>query len=306
MPCDTAVVWQGIGVRLPSSWEMVRYGMHNARGVCTFMDELRERLQLSWQRDTDCPDFERLLSDLRAREMLPAGSDDGSPPEVRFEALPADTPWGGVVIVKDGETTTRAARYFEEARTLVEVALFWEDVRDIETEAELLQGVRLEAPSPCRRWLAFGIRAALPAKMQLAECRCLPGSAQLVFHGRAALPSVTMRRLAFPSVWLKHSLADWLAGQLPGQSRILDRSVATPPAGHVLETIRSRHGRGRFGRLFGAMVARSDYACLCPAEQRVYHVAAEAASGIGRATPLLPPVSLGCRCGQLLPVDALT
>ncbi|TFH17855.1 MAG: hypothetical protein E4H02_01730 [Lentisphaerales bacterium] len=294
MASDTTTIWQGIEVTTPASWEMLRFGSRRERGACSFSDEFAERLQLSWAREAERPDFERLISDLRAKYETEYADDPGEDPPPDFLDLPAYDHWHGLVIIEGEKHTTRAARYFPETQALVEMTFLWEASRDDSVEHKVLQSVKVHMPSERQRWKAFGIDAEIPGDLRLSACKCLPGDAQLSFAGRRSLPSVTIRRMAFPSVWLKEPLGNWLLNQLPGRSRVQTRNSVATSAGHSVEQIVSIRSRGSLGFLLGLRITRLNQACLCPREQRVYHVATDARR---EATRL---VSLRCECGSLL------
>jgi len=294
MAHDTTVVWQDIEVSVPSSWELVRYGLHYERGVCTFSDELEERLQLSWQRDIGQPDFERLLSDLKSKEHV-EDSDDAEQHRVpEFSPLPGPEAWHGVVITRQDGIVTRAARHFGPHKTLVEATVLWQTGRDAETETGVLSSIRVAGKTEWSKWQAFGIWAEVPRAMRLVSCQCLPGKTQWSFQGKKTFPTVAISRVGFASVWLKEPLRDWLQKQVPERSRVLRRVTKQTGAGHSMEQITSTRSRGHLGFLVGAKITRNDYACLCPGEERVYHVVIETTGG----TPDL--VRLRCRCGDLL------
>lgn len=295
--CNAAVVWQDISLRLPRSWELVRYGLNYNRGACTFSDELHERLQLSWDRGMDCPDFGRLLSDLQSREHAAHAPGSNGHREVDFLPLPAIADWHGVVIMQGGRTVTRAACYFAEGRTLVETAVFWQGQRDVHLERAMLANIRVAERGARRKWEALGICAEVPGEMDMVSCRCLPGDTRWCFRGKKTFPLVTIDRIGFSSVWLKEPLRDWLQKRIPKRSSVLRRGTRQTGAGHPLEYLASTRSRGSLGFLVGARVTRNDYACVCPGEQRVYHVVTETT---GNDSVLL---KIRCSCGELLPFD---
>ena len=286
-------IWQGIRMELPASWEMTRYGKRHESGVCTFMDELHERLQVSWQRTDRPPDLDRLVSDLRSRELTD-NKDLDAAPQPEFESFATQTPWHGVAITRGGTSVTRAARYFPGEEILLEIAILWPDRRDMAREEELLRGIQPQPNADRRVWQAFGVQAELPAALHLFDCKCLPGDTELQFQGDGKFPRVTIHRLAFPSVWLKEPLHEWLQGKLPEHTKIERQHSRTTPGGHALERIASRPGRGRLGWLLGLRFYRTDWACLCPEERRVYHVILES------VRPDEDLVALHCGCGPMI------
>jgi hypothetical protein len=278
-------VWQGIELRMPPSWEMTRYGLHRERGVCAFLDETRERMHVSWQRGTPPVDLDRFVTDLKSKALEDSGATVQTQPAAEAEG------WRGLVIGPPEDQTTRAVRHFGAEGTLLEIALLWRNDRAPELEAAVLRGIRVRAGDGPQRWLAFGIAAEVPAGMALRSCRCLPGNVEWRFGATQGLPAWTIRRLAFPSVWLRESLDAWLRKQLPPRWSAGQRETRACPTGHPLVVARSQ----RLEPLRFRRARRWDYACLCPAEQRVYHAFAETAGG----PPL--PLSLSCACGPLLP-----
>jgi len=294
MTNETRTIWQDIEIRLPADWEMTRFGRRYEQGACTFSDALHERLQLAWQRTASCPDLARLLSDLKAKESAAAGK-AGS---VHMTELAGPDGWIGFALRRDRTTTTRAARYFEDAATLIEVTLSWQGRRDKTLEEELLGHVRVLCPSDWRAWRAFGIDAEVPTALHLAECRCLPGNAELVFRSARPHPSVTIRRLGFPSAWLKQKLSDWLKTRIPEPFTATARRAETVQPGHELVHITSVRPKGHLGKITRKQTWRHDWASLCPREERVYHVSAETDTANER------PARLRCACGALLPGHA--
>jgi len=280
---------------MPCEWEMVRYGMRYERGACVFADPYGERLQLAWQRETDRPDLERLVSDLRAKEK-----DEDSAAETEPITCPDD--WTGLIVRKGDACTIRAARYIAPHRTLVEAALLPGRAgaatplnRTVTAPAAtILESIRLLPASPFRRWEAFGIHVEVRTDLVLDGCHFLPGDVTLRFKGPRALPSLSIRRLAFPAVRIKEPLGDWLRKQLPARSRVLSRDTRTEDGPHPLARLRSRRSRGPFGFLLGLRIARQDVACLCPREKRVYHAVVETARRAGESL-----LRWHCECGAL-------
>lgn len=286
-------IWQDIDVHLPANWEMVRFGLHYARGACTFADEFGERLQLSWQRDVDRPDMDRVVSDLRAQASLEQGQAGADTGGAHFESLPASSPWRGLVTFDDGQATTRAVNYFAGNRTLLETTVFWRDDRSQARERKLLEDIHPVPPAALREWRAFGISATIPANLPLVTCRCLPGKIELAFKGPKSLPSLTIRRLAFVSAWLKGTQGEWLRKSIPAQLRIRGKRTYTSGPGHPIDVVTTRCG-DVLSRLGLRRSVRTDYAVVCPEEQRMYHVTEENRAGAPRM------LTLRCECGELL------
>ena len=290
---ERRVVWQDVELRLPRSWDMVRFGLHYGRGVCTFADPFAERLQVSWQRDTPPPDFERLLSDLHAAERT-GGARGDADADVRTETLAMGDGWHGLVVERGGGVTTRAARYDASCRALMEAVLFWERERRADIEANLLHHLQFSPAAERRTWQAFGISADVPAGLALADCRCLPADVTLAFRERRSPRSASIRRMGFVTVWLKDPLQDWLRMTVPGPCRVLSALTRATGAGHELAILETRR-RGRLSRpLVGRKPSRFDYAAVCSAEQRLYHV-------VEVRPPSQPPlIRLSCACGPIL------
>ncbi|MBN1669711.1 MAG: hypothetical protein JXR37_01680 [Kiritimatiellae bacterium] len=294
---DNTTVWQDILLKTPGNWEMLRYSLTYAGGTCTFSDELEERLQISWQRTAPCPDLERLFSDLRARETTARQADgEANPPPPHFGDLPAAGAWHGFAVSRAGRRTTRAARYFGAAETLVEAAVFSRDADAPDVERGVLASVEALTPKGRRRWEAFGIRAEVPVDLPLAECRCLPADVTLTFRQGDRPPSIVIRRRGFSSVWLAIPLEQWLQEQIPAEFRQTQVDTVESESGHeVVRIAGTRRRRDPLGLLTGGRIRRRDYACHCAAEQRVYHVTTE------RPDTLDAGLRLRCSCGVILP-----
>ncbi|NQT94512.1 MAG: hypothetical protein HQ559_17280 [Lentisphaerae bacterium] len=290
LTCDERVVWQDIEFQVPHGWEMLRWGLQYERGLCVFWDRADERLQLSWQRDAACPDFERLLSDLRAQEAAAHAADPEQHPAAEWLPLPAVSSWHGCVMCQDGELTTRAACYVPELRTLVEVGICWGSDRVPELESELLSRIRVRSPRALRTWRALGLHAEVPSDLRLAACHCLPGGVSWRFQDRRGRRTAAMERLAFPSTRITTTLRDWLAKQLPPRYKPVRRLAAPKRGSHAIEVIESRCLPSLSPLAW--RIRHMDAATLCPRESRLYHWSAQSCSGP------VPEIALECLCGE--------
>lgn len=298
----TTTIWQDIELTLPAAWEMTQYGSRYQGGAATFTDEFENRFHLAWQRQQDRPDLRRIFSDMQAAETLKNVTEEDPAKHIQAQPMPEPAGWAGLVLKQDGRTTLRAARYFNNEETLLELTLFWTGKRRKTHEQQILQSVHVHKPDTWRRWHAFGICAEVPVETELNECRCLPGDTQWHFAHPKGLPGVRIRRMAFPDIWLRTSLARWLRTQIPDRSHIENHATLATPARHPLEFLHSSRPDGRLGRLTGKRLHQYDFACLCNREQRVYHVRIEA------TTPPHPSqlIRLRCECGTLLPLENMT
>ena len=60
-------VWRGVRLELPEDWEMLQFSSNPKQGRCAFADRYQYRLEFSWRTVSGPPDFERMLSDYRAK-----------------------------------------------------------------------------------------------------------------------------------------------------------------------------------------------------------------------------------------------
>lgn len=286
------VVWQDIELHVPRSWEMLRQGLRFDRGLSVFWDRSEERLQLAWQRDAATPDFGRLLSDLKARELAAHATAPDTTPKPEWIPLPAPPSWHGLVMRQGDRLTTRAACYVPASRTLLEIGILWGANRHPDLEARLLAGIRILPPQAQRTWRALGLDAQVPADLNLTACHCLPGGEVWTFQDRRGRRMVSVQRLAFPAARLQStSLRDWLVRQLPPRFKSGEPAVAKGSAPHPLEIVPSACRPCL--KPVAWRVRRCDAACVCPAEARLYHWAAQAGDGP------IPAVALRCACGPL-------
>jgi hypothetical protein len=291
LTCDERVVWQDIELDVPRSWEMLRQGLRFDRGLSVFWDRSEERLQLAWQREAAAPDFGRLLSDLKARELAAHAANPDETPKPEWIPLPVLRPWHGVVIRQGDRLTTRAACYVPDMRTMIEVGICWGTDRRPDLEAGLLSGIRALPPQAIRTWRAMGLHAQVPAELPLTACHPLPGGVVWVFQDRQGRRMASVERLAFPGIRLQASLSDWLLQQRPPRFKADGRSFATSRSPHPFEVAASTCWFSHHPAAW--RVRRCDAACVCPAEARVYHWWSQASRGP------LPEVAVACACGPL-------
>ena len=290
-------VWQGIEVHLPAAWELIRYGSDYRRGVCLFADEFAERFQLAWQREMDRPDLDRLMSDIKAKELTtPTAEGGGLAPTCAL--WPAFGPWRGVTARQGDAVRTRAVCYRAEERLLLETAAFWNRTPEIETEHAILGSIRVHAREDWRPWEAFGIRAEVSTALGLTACRCVPADAELTFRGPRPRPWASVRRMGFVRAWLREPVADWLKAKLPEGWKLLSADASEIAAGHPSARMTAAARRGLLGLAASGHARRQELAVLCPSEQRLYHVIQEFDQD-----PAPALLKISCACGKSLLPD---
>lgn len=278
----------------PGDWEIALATGPDAPLRCAFADRHFHRLDVRWREVRRPPNLSLLLEKHRQN---PKG-------ELRDVAALSDLPagWHGLLRQGDNGCVTYAAKVFRERRMLAEATLFWPGQRDLRLEAAILESVATDASSPVRLWQAMGVSLDLPEKFELRSSDTSVGRVRWEFAtaGRGAT-TLTVERLAMPDSWLRIDVADWLAEQLPPRQIEVERSEESFN-GHPAWRLVSR-GRADLGTvLLRRRARRLDVAWLCPAENRLYHLAVRRVS---RREELELPPSLVMRCCRPVPQVAV-
>ena len=280
MRCDKKTIWQQVEISTPSEWEMLRYGECLDYGNSTFSDLAREWLQMSWQKDLDCPDMERFVSDVRSKYL----TDDDDGKEIEFlDPVKKISGWFGVVVFIDGEYTAHLVKHFNKFKTLIELTLFHGKERNETLERELCSKIKIsEVVDELRTWKAFDQCVSIPASFHLEKATINPGDVELsytsaVLKGKKQhYPYASVHSYAFPEFVVGlHSMKDWLKEKLPKYTRITKEHKGHTLGGDEFYRVVSHRRRGHIFFLFGAKFYREDYVVLSLSNKRLYHTIVE-------------------------------
>jgi len=260
-PTDLTV-WRNFRVALPATWEMLQFSRKMDAGRCSFADRYRVRFEMNWRRVPGAPDDERMLSDYRAR-LEGQGVED----LVQVE----QAGWTGLAGREDIGLVSRFGRFFAAESCLVEAVFIWPDERDAKMERTVLASVAEEpAVDGARRWRVFGMDLAVPAGVELVECRRHAARAELVFRAERGVNDYRFMRLGMVKAWLNSPVDRWLASHVPPGVRIEEAKERTVK-GHSVAQL-----TGRAKRWFrGLRIRRPTFearAGICPADGRLYFV----------------------------------
>jgi hypothetical protein len=300
-------IWRGIRVELPEDWEMLQFSRDPRAGRCAWADRYQFRAELSWQQVSGPPDLERLASDYLAKARLDGTMPDAAPARVGE--------WHGLRGHEGQRLTSRLSRYLAPVagggdclkaglRTedrlkaglqtqdclkaglqtegcLVELVLLWPGELDASLEASILGSVGAEPawPGGLRRWRAFGLDLLAQGGLDLVECSVQPARARLAFRDARGRRSEAFERLGMVRQWLRGSVRDWLAAQMPDGVPPA-RQEASEADGHAVECVVGV----RRGGIVRAPARYEAAAWLCPADGRLYCVSvagAEPCDGAG-------------------------
>ena len=290
----TKTVWQHVAWESPPDWEILRYSSDEKSGGCVMVDRYEERLQVIWNRPVRSMDLERLVSDQRSRQQ--------ELENVELSDLELPTGWGGYFA--EGEQCpaglTRAARWFSQDETLIEINLAWTDdqKRNESIEHRILESVSVDTRSPLARWKAFGIDLLLPREFKVGKSRVEPGKNELRFETEKSRQIFEVRRLGLPNLWLKEPLREWLH-RIPVSQRFQVSNELPPEhiASQGIEWMTTSRRKEGFASLSGTRHWRRDAAWLCKPDNRVFHVTLTTEKEKELETI---PYDLRCTCGTRL------
>ncbi|NJL30463.1 MAG: hypothetical protein HC898_01890 [Phycisphaerales bacterium] len=218
---------------------------------------------------------------------------------VKHKRISGAGDWHALRRSRADQHLTRAVRFDETDRRLVELALPWPHGPQSDLELELLQSFRLEAPNQQGlRWCAWGMRVQVPQGWKLHSAGIEPGSAHMRFtQGRA---ESLVRRLGAIDTWFHGHLDEFLTQQVSDSSISPRVTEVNKHPACEMETIEPGT---RWQRWTGRLRARHDLAWLCPSDHAVYHVMTLAAPSqsqrrcAGFCSDLLPaPPTLLNKC----------
>jgi hypothetical protein len=259
--------WRGMEMAHPAGWELSKSSGLDEPGQCCFTDRLYHRLDIRWTHLKHAPNLEAM-----SKRELHRKHKRGSEVELtELTGVPA--PWLGIVREGDEATIVNAARGFRERRMMVEVVLVWPEQRQRDIENAILASIQPQPDDmPTRRWEAMGLRATVPSQYELTGSSAPVGRVRWTFRPEGKHPpKLILERLAMPQTWLKGSLRDWLALDLPAGHKVVRQDPATVN-GHRGECVISRGRLGIAQSLRGLHEMRASTAWVCPTEDRLYRI----------------------------------
>lgn len=256
--------WRGMQMEHPAEWELALASGLEEEGRCVFADRYFQRLDVRWKNLKYVPDMKLMLEKFRQKtqEKLEISDLKGAP-----------EPWQGVVRKAPTGCTVNAGRFFKEQRLLVEATIVWPRKRDTGQENLILKSIAPQENKESLHWRAFGIDLLMPRRMDLLTSNARVGRITWTFgQPKKSLPRLVVERIAMPDYWLRQSLGDWLAQELPLRcKKIKDGPFSFN--GHDGRMLLSRTKISTVSSLRGLRRIRLDAAWKCPKEDRVYRVA---------------------------------
>lgn len=278
-------IWRDFRIEVPDAWEMLSYSCNPESGRCAFADRYQYRLELSWQRAVQPPDFDRLVQDSCGR-LSQQGVQEEELTPLTWGA------WRGLEAWQNNWASTRVARHFGGEECLLELVFLWPGRPDEALARTIVASVAPTPPSPAgtRRWRAFGMDLEVPEGLTLQTCEALPAQAELVFA--AGKQEMRYGRRGLVQEWLRGSIADWLRLQLPAGAESDELPQTTQYEEHSITSLSARHRPVGLWNLFAPAVHYAAAAWLCPSDNRLYSIICR-----GGAAPHHPALAGGLlRC----------
>jgi len=280
--CDKKTIWQQIEINTPSEWEMLRYGEKPEYGNSTFSDMYKEWLQVSWQKNTDSPEMDRFVSDVKSKYLVENESEE-EVPQFFEPAKKISAGWFGIVVLTDGKYTAHLVKHFNKSKILVEVALFHGEERYESLERELCSKIKISDPAEgMQTWKAFDQFYDIQETFHLEKAEINPGDIELSYTSsnlkgkKQHHPYISVHSHAFPEFVLdKQSMKEWLKEKLPKYTKILKEYGGHTLDGDEFYKIISQRRRGHILFLFGAKYYREDNVILSKTKKRLYHTVSE-------------------------------
>ncbi len=253
-------IWRNFRIAPPDDWEMLQFSMSPQKGRCAFADRYQFRLELDWQIVPAPPDFQRMMSDYRARLQEQESQD---------VTITQHGPWHGVSATLHGLSTTRFGRYFGAENCLIEMVFLWPDRKDPRLEQSILDSVEPEPEQAgARRWRAFGMDLLADASLALEHCRVEPAHAELLFaDGKRRRTERFARRGMVPD-WLNEPIDAWLRRWVNRDLQDISADCLDSEA-HRVHRLRGQQSGGLLDRQLTCSAA----AWICPADGRLYSFA---------------------------------
>ena len=256
-------IWRHFHLDLPEDWEMLQFSRHPKTGRCVFADRYDMRLEFSWTRGEQPPDFDRMLTDylrkLRDQDQLKAAR------RIQHGA------WSGIHGRQGDARVTRFGRYFSEQACLIEIVLLWTGRMDEQLKNRILDSIREEPQQgSLQRWRAFGMDLLADERLTLSSCKIEPARAEMRFaEEKAQITSETFQRLGMVPHWLRGTVRQYMVSKEPASVSSRVQSFKDV-ADHQIEFLAGQQptkllSRWRYGR-------RQYRAAgwICPRDGRLY------------------------------------
>jgi len=280
-------IWRQLRVELPEDWELLQFSRSPETGRCAFADRYQYRFEISWLRVPGPPDFERVLTDYRARL-----EEDGLTGTRRLQTAG----WHGVSgLLPDQRTTCRYGTHVPALGFMVEAVFLWPKARHEPTEMEVLHSFRAEPPSAAGqvRWQAFGLDLLAGAGDVLEACRADPGFHELRFSTARRRNWERFSRRGLLAAWMREPVAQWQRRQAPRAYRVLD-DREEERCGHAVAILRCQRRHPLLADLLYGRRHVAAAAWICPRDGRLYQVLQEGYPRAGRRGQARPAPALRC------------
>jgi hypothetical protein len=249
----------------PVDWEVSFASARDKPGRLAFSDRYYQRLDVRWRPVRYPPNLDKMV------EVYQTHKHPGS---TIHEVPHAPEPWRALARKTASAWVVHAGRFFRERRWLVEATVVWPNRRDKKLETAIWDAMDCEPPdAEIGRWRAMGLAVDAPADWDLVRYGSSVGRVQWEFEPvqRPRGRVLKIERLAMPETWLETHPRQWLADQLPANSRIL-RSSQDRWGDHVTEELITTSRITIAWSLVGRRRLRMDTMWQCPREGRLYHV----------------------------------
>lgn len=269
-------VWLGLRLLHPAEWEPAQLTTDRAHGQCTLVDPYHQRLDVHWRPSRATPDLEKMFRKYRSA----AG-------KAVEEELAGASNWTGFVARKGGQTVTRAGRYFDKEKVLVELAATWPTARDKTLERRVLSGLRPRREGDPLLTQAMGLSVQTPDGFRQSGFSGLAGHVRFDFSGGGG--RLLVSRLSLVGGWLNKPLDEWMRHEAR-RSRCedaRDERVNGHEAYRLMTSQRSLDWRLPLGH----REWREDLAWICPTCERLYSLRWVRP---GRRRHEIPAVTVGC------------
>ena len=280
------IVWRQINLEIPDEWELLQFSRDPQFGTCAFADRYQFRLEMDWRRIDGRPDFDRMISDYRAR-LEEKGMTD-----VRNRQHAG---WRGVQGARDGLLTSRFGNHLPELDLLVELVFLWPGDRDSALEQHVLATTtpEPEANDHLVHWRAFGMDMHTGRSLSLEKCIAEPGRQEFLFRNRRKFLEQRFTRLGMVGEWLHQPVADWLRTRVPKEYTILGKH-SDALGGHTVTWLRGERRRSSVREMIRGPREFLAAAWVCPTSGRLYSFHHIGIPGSADRAKGAPKPRLGC------------